>query len=110
MSKTGLLVVQTLLPQVVWSQVMSHSILFMETASDVYSSTFLNILIWIIVIICPSYNNVQIFTNENLHKSCKQKLALSSKNVDCKIVDDENKYYIFETVTILLFNNETTMK
>ena len=50
------------------------------------------------------------FSNENLHKSYKQKLALSSKNVDCKIVDDKNNYYIFETVMILLFNNETTTK
>ena len=50
------------------------------------------------------------FSNGNLHKSYKQKLALSSKNVDCKIVDDKNNYYIFETVMILLFNNETTMK
>ena len=48
----------------------------------------------------------KFFSNENLHKSYKQKLALSSKNVDCKIVDDENNYYIFKTVMILLFNNE----
>ena len=47
-----------------------------------------------------------MFTNENLHKSYKQKLSLSSKNVDCLILDDENNYYIFKTVKILLFNNE----
>ena len=49
--KTGLLVVLTLLPQVVWSQFTSRSVLFMEMASDIYSSTFLNVKIWIIVII-----------------------------------------------------------
>ena len=36
---------QTLLTQVVWSQFMSCSILFMEMASDIYSSTFCNITI-----------------------------------------------------------------
>ena len=48
-----------------------------------------------------------MFTNENLHKIYKQKLSLLSRNVlIVLILDDENNYYIFKTVKILLFNNE----
>ena len=48
-----------------------------------------------------------MFTNENLHKIYKQKLSLLSKNVlIVLILDDENNYYIFKTVKILLFNIE----
>ena len=48
-----------------------------------------------------------MFTNEDLHKIYKQKLSLLSKNVlIVLILNDENNYYIFKTVKILLFNNE----
>ena len=48
-----------------------------------------------------------MFTNENLHTIYKQKLSLLSRNaLIVLILDDENNYYIFKTVKILLFNNE----
>ena len=145
-SKTGLFVMQTLLPQVVWSQITSRSVLFMETASDIYISTFPNVTIWIIVSICPSGRGTEMCTDFPKHvplpimldhsfvlctemllylffiniysimyrfllmktyiKVTNKSYHFHPKMSIVLILDDENNYYIFETVTILLFNNE----
>ena len=47
-----------------------------------------------------------MFTNENLHKSHKKSYHFHPKMLIVLILDDENNYYIFQTVKILLFNNK----
>ena len=95
--------VKKLLPKVVWTHITSRSVLFMETASDIYSSTFRNVMIWIIATTWLSGRGTEMFTNAP--NMCHYRLCFI---INLFFVSIFHKYLLYKNVPI--FTNENLHK